>query len=90
MRDTYLANMNMAKERAKEDSLKEKENERRKMIMIQEDLKKEKERTMETRNIWKAEIAASLELKNRAKEQEKEQNRKTKETELELMKTKAA
>lgn len=34
MRDTYLANMNMAKERARDDVLKEKENERRKMQMI--------------------------------------------------------
>ena len=68
MRDTYLANMNMAKERAKEEHLKEKENERRKMQMIQEDLKQEQGRLNDARTKRKAEIQASLELKNRVKE----------------------
>ena len=44
MRDTYLANMNMVKEKVKEDEVREKELERKKMLLIQEDLKKEQAR----------------------------------------------
>ncbi len=87
--DSYKATVNMHNEKQKEDQLKEKEDERRKMIQIQQDLNKEKQRNAQMKSQRAVEASTQIELKKKREEIERMEEYAKKQEELKLMKTNA-
>lgn len=63
LHESYLATVNMHQDKWKDDVLWMKEEERWKLLKIQEDLEKEKERSNQLKSQRISEIRQSLELK---------------------------